>query len=191
MDADWEVEIGGGAPVIDASWPGRIDLQSFPDRVSGVRETDQLPGLAELLVRLNQPSASPVSTSKCDVWPVDVFDPDELDAPRELAQKAVASYIDLLPRSDQQWNSLAKTVDDCKALCARMHAIPLRGCRVDLIIRRAIISPELIDLGITAYVTACGTTTEDANYKLSSALRALTGALVPTGAVPQSGTQLQ
>ena len=28
MEADWEVEIGGGAPVIDALWPGFVDLRA-------------------------------------------------------------------------------------------------------------------------------------------------------------------
>ena len=27
MEADWEVEVGGGAPVIEAFWPGFVDLR--------------------------------------------------------------------------------------------------------------------------------------------------------------------
>ena len=30
MEADWEVEIGGGAPVIDACWDGYVDLRFNP-----------------------------------------------------------------------------------------------------------------------------------------------------------------
>ena len=30
MEADWEFEIGGGAPVIDAPGPGFVDLQHEP-----------------------------------------------------------------------------------------------------------------------------------------------------------------
>lgn len=191
MEADWEVEIGGDAPMIDAAWPGRIDLQRFPNRIAEIAEIRQIPALGEVLLRLNHPHASPVWTSKCDVWSVDVFDPDELDAPRELEQKAVACYIDLLPRSDQQWTFHAKAVADSKALCYRMHPVPLRSCRVDLIIRRAIIATELNDLGITAYVTACGPTFEDANGKLASALRVLADALAPPAVMSASDSQLQ
>lgn len=191
MEADWEVELSDDAPVIDAAWPGRIDLQRFPDRVVQIPEVRLVPVLAELLVRLNHPRASPVSTSKCDVWSVDAIDPDELDAPHEAAQAAVACYIDLLPRSDQQWPFLANAVADSKALCARMHPISLPSCRVDLIIRRAIIAPERNDLGITAYVTACGPTSNDANNNLASALRALADALVPVPTVPSTDSPLQ
>ena len=30
MEADWEFEVGGDAPVIDACWPGFVDLRRIP-----------------------------------------------------------------------------------------------------------------------------------------------------------------
>jgi hypothetical protein len=30
MEADWEFEVGGDAPVIDALWPGFVDLRLSP-----------------------------------------------------------------------------------------------------------------------------------------------------------------
>src|SRR4051812_38986462 len=53
MEADWEFEIGGDAPVIEANWKGFVDLCAHPERVSELTECGELPALAEALVRLN------------------------------------------------------------------------------------------------------------------------------------------
>ena len=52
MEADWEIEIGGDAPVIEAIWAGS-SICVFPRRAANCSEARQLPGLAEALVRLN------------------------------------------------------------------------------------------------------------------------------------------
>jgi len=160
MEADWEFEIGGDAPVIDACWAGFVDLRWNADgerdlhaRIRSLAEVDQFPQLAGALERLNS-QHSPVWTSKCDFWPVLVagdFDPDELD----------------------------KVAASCKDLCARLHAVPLRCCRVDLIIRRASIAADVWDTGITAYFTACGGTLAEAGLTLEATLDAFAGAIVP------------
>lgn len=183
MEADWEFEVGGDAtvpnvPVIDALWPGIVDLRQSPERAWQLPEAAQLPGLAEALAKLNDVS-SPVWTSKCDVWPhlePDEFAPDELDAPSGCAC-AMGCYIDLLPRRDQQWAVPARAAEDCKHLCGLLRAVPLRCCRVDLVIRRAFITPELMGLGITAYLTACGGSDAEAAVALQAALAAFAGAL--------------
>ncbi len=91
MEADWEVEIGGDAPVIEAEWPGFIDLRMQPSRISDIAEATAFLPLADFLSALNQES-SQVWTSKCDVWEPDLT--------------ATACYIDLLPRDGKvfsQW----------------------------------------------------------------------------------------
>jgi hypothetical protein len=188
MEADWEIEIGGNAPVIDACWPGFVDLrwtaQSGPDlrsRVRSLPEAAQLPGLAFALERLNS-DTSPVWTSKCDFWPAlkpGDFDADELDAPTGSFTHAAGCYIDLLPKSDQRWIDPHMAAAVCKNWCALLHALPLRSCRVDLIIRRALIAPDLVDTGITAYFTACGPTSAEASQTLEAALDAFVDALRP------------
>src|SRR5271155_5837199 len=105
MQADWEFELGSGAPVIEARWSGFVDLRLDPRRAFLLPEAAQLPALAQALLRLNA-AASPVWTSKCDFFPSlapGEFDADELDAPPSSSVHAVACYIDLLPRSDQEW----------------------------------------------------------------------------------------
>lgn len=184
MEADWEFEVGGDAPVIEAGWPGFIDLRRFPERALQLPEALELPAMAKALARLNG-IGSPVWTSKCDVWPVTdraAFDADELDAPPGCDTHAIACYVDLLARddasrSDRQWPSPGRIADDCKQVCGLLSAVPLQCCRVDLVIRRAFIAPDRTSLGITAYLTACGSSKGEARQALGAALAAFTDAL--------------
>jgi hypothetical protein len=188
MEADWEFEIGGDAPVIDACWAGFVDLRWTPEsehdllaRIQNLPEVDQFPGLALTLEKLNG-QHSPVWTSKCDFWPAleaEDFDPAELDAPAGGSAHAVGCYIDLLPKSDEQWGSADKVAASCKDLCARLHAVPLRCCRVDLIIRRALIATDVWNTGITAYFTACGGTPAEEGLTLEATLGAFVDAILP------------
>jgi hypothetical protein len=201
MEADWAVEIGPGSPVIEALWPGFVNLRFDPRLPSGallkraqdLTEAADLPGLAEALVRLNSLS-SPVWTSKCDVWPVDAgeIDPYELEATPQEARFAQACYLDLLPRNnkdDRQWTTPEMAVLSCRSLCNRLHELPLSACRLDLVVRLAVIAPsfadhdltgpDLTDHGITAYLTACGATAPAARQRLALALAAFTDALSP------------
>ncbi|MGA7860094.1 MAG: hypothetical protein WCA11_19305 [Terracidiphilus sp.] len=190
MEADWEVEIGGGAHVIDALWPGFVDLCGNPERVVEVRETVPFPALGDALVRINA-TGSPVWTSKCDVWNVDEFDPDELDAPAESALGAKACYVDLLPRNDGQWPAVAEATEWCRKLCLRIREVPLRCARADLIVREAVVSVEKMGLGVTAYVTACGSDLEDAAWRLGSALAALADSIAPKAPPAAGASKLQ
>jgi hypothetical protein len=189
MEADWEVEIGGDAPIIDACWDGFVDLRFDPRvrleayliRAQGLAESANVVGLAEALVQLNG-RRSPVWTAKCDVWPVpdgDALDAGELDAPWDEAAHAWACYVDLLPKSDQQWITAEMALRWCKTWCERLQAIPLTHCRVDLIVRRAMITPDLMDHGITAYLTACGPSSESANAALGRTLATFAHTISP------------
>jgi hypothetical protein len=179
MEADWEFEVGGEAPVIDAHWPGFVDLQRAPEQTHLLPESAEHPGLANALAKLNA-ADSPVWTSKCDVWPVvdsTEFDVDELDASPDLATHAMACYIDILPESHQRWPSPEMACTACKQIGTVLHALFLRSCRVDLIIRRAVITPDVDDFGITVYLTACGASQEHAARALQDALCVFANAL--------------
>ena len=182
MEADWEVEIGNEAPVIDACWEGFVDLRPAPEQATGLPETKDFPALAETLVRLNSQS-SPVWTSKCDLWEPEAFDPDELDAPAGTGRCAIACYIDLLPHTRRPWLGPAQAVDFCQQLGVTLRKVPLRRCRADLVVRRACLAPDRQELGITAYLTACGPALADARAALASALAAFADAL-PAAASP-------
>ena len=171
--------MGGDAPVIEAHWVGFFDLQRAPERALDLPEAAQFSALAEALSKLNA-ADSPVWTSKCDFWPhldAGEFDPDELDAPPGCTAHAMGCFIDLLPKSDQQWTLPEMAEKACKRVCGLLHAVPLSCCRADLMIRRAFISPELMGLGVTAYLTACGESPAAAEKTLEAALAAFTDAL--------------
>lgn len=178
MEADWEVEIGGGAPVIEASWPGFVDLQQSPQRAFDLSETADCPALAEALIHLNACGSS-VWTSKCDLWlhlEPDAFDPSELEAQPGQAAHATGCYVDLLPREIQHWGTPELAVAACQRVCAFLRAHPLPCARLDLIVRRAVPAPDQTGLGVTAYLTACGPSPTAAARTLADALALLAGA---------------
>ena len=68
MEADWEVEVGADAPVIDGLLGrARGSVTATRERAMTLPESRQLAGLAKALIQLNS-AGSPVWTSKCDVW---------------------------------------------------------------------------------------------------------------------------
>jgi len=85
-------------------------------------------------------------------------DADELDAPAGCSTHAVCCYIDILPRGDHVWPLPEPAEAACRLFCGLLGSVPLRCCRVDLVIRRALIALNRMDLGMTAYITACGPT---------------------------------
>jgi len=182
MQADWEFEIGGDAPVIDASWNGFDDLREHPERARELPEACEFPALADVLRRLNTPD-SPVWTSKCDFFSgltAAEFDADELEASPGDALSAVGCYIDLLPANEEEWVDPRAAGAACERTCACLRSITLRGCRADFVIRRAIVKPERACLGITAYFTACGTDRGAALSILEAALNASADSMANT-----------
>jgi hypothetical protein len=105
------------------------------------------------------------------------FDPDEMDAPPGHSAHAVSCYIDILPRDGWRWSNPQLMEAACRELRGLLAAIPLRCCRVDLVVRRAMVVAGRMDLGITAYVTACGSGADEARNALASALSAFADAL--------------
>ena len=172
MEADWEIEVGGDAAVIDAHWDGFIDLRKSPQDICRLAEAVGLPALASALLRLNDPSGR-LFTSKCDVWLVegaDPVDPDELNASADNAVAALACYIDLQPLGDLGWSTAQQAEEWCRRLCGYLRSRPLNQCRVDLVVRSVVLIRRRAAFAVTAYLTACGPTHEQANEVLSSAL---------------------
>ncbi len=193
MEADWEVELGGDAHVIDAQWPGLVDLRLTPERARYLTETAELPALANALASLNTPP-SPVWTSKCDVWQPDTIDPYEVDLPGDENNAAIACYIDLLPGTERLWPTPESAVEWCKQVCDRLGEHPLRACRSDLIVRRAFLSAESAsrsDFGVTVYTVGCGSGQVEAAATLSSALGILVDSIFEIGHPTVGASKLQ
>ncbi len=190
MECDWEIEIASDAPVIDGAWDGFIDLRLDPTRVSQIEESAQFPALADMLVRLNTAS-SPIWTAKCDVWTVDEVDPGELDADVATAREALGCYVDLLPSDPALFSTLDASADWCRRLCLDLHGQPARDCRFDAVIRRAFLTPEIVGLGITAYLTACGSSKSEAAMALSCAIIVVSDSVMALGPRRPIGFEVQ
>ena len=171
MEAEWEVEVGGGAPVIEALWPGFVDLRLHPERIGEIQETAVLPALAGLLMALNGAGSS-VWTAKCDLW--------------EPEANELACYVDLLPVADAVFAHWEQAEGYCREWVARLARVPLPDCRVDLVARQAI-AGEAEGFGVTAYLSATGRDRSGAAETLAAALVAFAGA-IPRVATPETAT---
>jgi hypothetical protein len=192
MEADWEVEIGGEAPILDALWQGFVDLRRTPGRVGEIEEAQRLSTLAEALLQLNRADLENetgagcdadgffVWTSKCDFWTTNVslepLDPDEMDAYPSECAAGMSCYLDLLPRSVRVFGELDVAEKWVRAKVGRLRPLEIRCCRVDLVIRRAV-AGEVDGLGVTAYVTGCGADAREAEAALGRSLDALVHAI--------------
>ena len=116
MYSDWSAELAPDAPVLSIPWhdaTGRlcyIDLLAQPQRILEVPEALEHPPLAQALLTLNH-ARSPVTTAKCDVWPLDEDDLagcaalfDLAGGPRE-PHYGFGSYIDIALRDVTDFSS--------------------------------------------------------------------------------------
>ena len=173
MEIDWELELGGGAEIISAAWPGFCDLSRTPALASALEEVRLFPPLGPALATLNQPG-SPFFTTKCDIWPAleaGLWDPYEMDATPENSVAGAGGYIDLIPRT-HGWQTPAEAEAACRALTGHLRPLPLACCRVDLIVRQAILANGDSLLAMTAYLTACGPTPQRSLASLTACLSA-------------------
>lgn len=179
MEADWEVEIGGGAPVIEACWRGFIDLRMHPERVQEIAEAATFSPLAALLIALNGPS-SPLWTAKCDLW--------------EPEPSALAAYIDLLPREGKVFAHWQQAEAYCRQFVARLvvNAVPEPGpeCSVTLVVRQAI-AGEAEGFAITAYLSAKAASQTDVSAALAALMAVFADALPPAAPPAIVASKLQ
>jgi len=144
MEIDWEFEVGGGAPVIDARWPGFVDLHLEPERIAEISEAARFPPLSALLLALNADD-SPLWTSKCDFWR------SEADSLPDAV--LLACYIDLLPLAGEVFHQPNEAENFCRALAARLDPLSIAQCAVELVIRSAV-AGAMEGFGVTAYLSA-------------------------------------
>ena len=191
MEADWEIEVGGGAPVIEALWAGFVDLRRNPERIAEVAEAASFPPLAKLLAALNG-ADSPLWTAKCDVWEVVAENPDlpvqEAPVEAELTDEVsktvcIACYIDLLPLKETVFARWEEAEEFCRKWVSRLEDGDQPDCRIDLIARQAIAGSEE-GFGVTAYLSAMGEYRAKALDALANALSAFTAAIPKTDQNP-------
>jgi hypothetical protein len=185
MEADWEVEVGGGAPVIDALWAGFIDLRRQPERIGEIAEAEKFPALGPLLQWLNSPG-SPVWTAKCDLWePVETGEATEDDLPA-----ALAIYVDLLPCAGSVFSQWQQAEAFCRKWVARLAQLTMADCSVELVVRQAV-AGLAEGFGVTAYVSAEGHDRSGAAETLSLALVAFADAIPGIEHTERGASKLQ
>jgi hypothetical protein len=191
MEADWEVKIGGGAPVIDALWAGFVDLRRSPERIGEIAEAVAFPALARLLLALNA-AGSPLWTAKCDLWKP--IGKESAEAGVVLADRtppaALACYVDLLPVEGVVFGSWQAAETFCRAWVAGLTPIPLPECTAELLVRQAI-ADTAEGFGVTAYLSAAGTDDLLAGNALEAAMTAFAGAIPITAPPIMDGSKLQ
>jgi len=177
MEADFEVQIGGGAPVIEALWPGFVDLRRSPERVYEISEAAAIPALAHALLVLNDLDA-PLWTAKCDVWDPHAAESGASETERsalpEHHHAALACYIDLLPRASLVFANWKDAENFCRRWVSRLDAEEPRGAThnatVDLVVRQAL-AGEVEGFGITAYLGVVADYRAGAEDALAAALQ--------------------
>ena len=179
MEADWEVEVGGGAPVIDALWAGFVDLRQQPERIEEIAEAARFPALGGLLERLNSPG-SPVWTAKCDLWePVEPGEAANLTVAEDDLPAALAIYVDLLPSAGAVFLHWQDAEAFCRRWVSQLAHIKMSACTVELVVRQAQAGVSQ-GFGVTAYLSAEGHDRFGAAETLSRALGAFADAIPAT-----------
>jgi len=172
------VEVGPQLAVIDAGWPGFIDLRASRDDVVQVSEAKCNEAVREALLALNAPE-SPLFTVKCDLWELESseVDPAEFDCTPADAQKGVACYVDVLARETAIFAVFARHEAWAQAVAVRLREFAFGCGRVDLVVRSAHAGGRE-GFGITLYAAGCGEDSKAAYAAWGGVLRAAVAATI-------------
>jgi hypothetical protein len=184
MLVDWSVESSADDPVLVVPWSDPsdptgnrrfIDLRENPYDLDHLPEAEQFPPLLHALRALNAPRSA-VFTAKCDAWPLDDVELEQLrlnlDVGADEAAAGFASYIDALWRERSVFASFHQHEQIVHRLSRQSAAIHHPHAMLDCVIR-----PALIDLtgpqegfAISLYVKALGHDPEAAQDNWAAAL---------------------
>ncbi len=193
MEADWSVEIGDDAPVIDRDWPGWVDLQRNPDAVQSLTEVRAFPPLGQMLHAMLQRCSSLLPT-KCDVWMEGPADPLEFDSEPENCTCVAACYLDLLPLHLAGWKQFAAVEEWARTTIRHLRSRSCRNARVELVVREASTLQDS-GFGVAIYLAGCGASEFAAHAALEEAMLVATEVLcqaqmpAPCKAIPSTMTE--
>lgn len=170
MEADWAAEVGPDLPVIEADWPGLVDLRRDPQAVGRIPEAAKYAALREALLRLNAPE-SPVRTTKCDVWRLaaEEIDPLEFGCGFDSELMGLACYVDGCALDAALFASFERHESWAQLAVKEMRQAQASPGRVDLVIRAAR-AAECEGFGLTIYVAGCGSDAAAAEASWAAAL---------------------
>lgn len=192
MEADWSVEIGGEAPVIDIGWPGWIDLSQDTAQVHSLDEAQAFPPLGQAL-RIILCDCKLFASTKCDFWMEDFADeaeasgPDAFCSDAENCQRIAGCYIDLLPQQLADWSQLTTVERWVRAFTQTLRRADCPNARVEIVLRQAFFSATT-GIGLSLYAYGCGATDATARSALERALKILLEG-IRTAPEPGPGTR--
>lgn len=143
MQADFSVELGGDAPVLEIPWRSTdpliryYDLKIHPELVSHIPEATAYPELGVFLSRINA-AGFPLATAKCDVWSSSEVAPEE----EIFGDRKFVSYIDLVFVDQGDRYSFERHEAFAKELCSLLGHAPEIAATVDLVIRHCYYGQE-------------------------------------------------
>lgn len=143
MQADFSVELGGGAPALEIPWraddPGvrYYDLKIHPELVLQIPEARAYPELNLFLSRINA-AGFPLATAKCDVWSSSQVEPEE----EIFGDRKFVSYVDLIFVDESDRCSFEKHETFAKDLCRLLGHAPEIAATVELVIRHCYCHPK-------------------------------------------------
>jgi hypothetical protein len=187
MLSEWSVECAPDDPVLVVPWSDPadpsgnrrfVDLRENPYDLDHLPEVEQHPPLMHALRALNAPR-SPVFTAKCDAWPMDTEQLQqlrlELDILAHDASAGFGGYIDIIWRERTVFASFHQQEQMLHRL--NRHAILLDQpyAMLDCVIR-----PALVDLtgpqegfAVSLYIKAVGHDSRAAEENWAAALDAV------------------
>jgi hypothetical protein len=189
MLSEWSVECSADDPVLVVPWsdpsnPDRhfIDLRENPYDLDHLPEVEQHPPLMHALRALNA-ARSPVFTAKCDAWPLDRDQLENLqlnlDVLAEDTPAGFASYIDILWRERSLFASFHQQEQLLHRLTRRAAPLDHPYAMLDCVLR-----PALVDLtgpqegfALSLYIKALGHDPISAEENWAAALGAIIGIL--------------
>jgi hypothetical protein len=184
MLAEWSAECAPDDPVLVVPWSDPVnpaihfvDLRENPYDLDHLPEAEHFPALMHALRALNA-ARSPVFTAKCDAWPLEPeelqqlhFDID-IDPTHEPLPAGFTSYIDLLLRDRARFISIHHHQQFLDRLVRRATPFDHPHAMLDCVIR-----PALLDLtgpqegfAISLYIKALGLDPDAARNNWSAAL---------------------
>ncbi len=185
MLAEWSAECTAEDPVLVVPWTDPnsgaafVDLRASPRDFDAVPEAEQHPPLMQALRALNA-SHSPVFTAKCDAWPLDREETEQLMVdlrtrpadPSAAAPAGFASYIDLVWREPSLFASFHRQEQMLRRLTRLAAPVQRPAAMLDCVLR-----PALLDLdgpregfATSLYIKALGLSPQTAWKEWAAAL---------------------
>jgi hypothetical protein len=189
MLSEWSVECAADDPVLVVPWSDPsdlsgerrfIDLRENPYDLDHLPEVEQHPPLMHALRALNAPR-SPVFTAKCDAWPLDDDELEQLhldlDVSAEEMPAGFGSYIDILWRERSIFVSFHQQEQMLHRLTRHATLQDFPYAILDCVIRAAMVDLTGPQEGfaVSLYVKALGHNAQSAEENWAAALDAVVG----------------